>query len=88
MCEQACVCYSVSQYLCPAEQLGLEVHSQGEGEGPSQHGQPGQQPQTLGQTHTPLQRELQLQQRHGNNQHRTKEERERKRRGRREEMLG
>ena len=52
-------------YLCPAEQLCLQVDAEAEGDGARDHGQPGEQPQALGQTHAPLQRELYLQEGHG-----------------------
>lgn len=52
-------------YLSPTEQLCLEVNSQTKDEGPTHDGQPGQQPQPLCQTHSPLLGELHLQQHHG-----------------------
>lgn len=52
-------------YLSPSEQLSLKVNPQAKDEGPTHHRQPWQQPQALGQAHSPLLGELHFQQHHG-----------------------
>lgn len=52
------------QYLRSAKEFRLQEYPQGEDDHPSEHGYPGEQPQTLGQTHPPLEGELYLQHSH------------------------
>jgi len=51
-------------YLSPPAELRLEDAPEGEGEGSGHRGQPGQQPQALGQLHPLLEGELHLHHHH------------------------
>ena len=57
--------FNAPPYLSPAAELCLQEAPQGEGEGTGHRGQPGQQPQPLGQLHPLLEGELHLHHHHG-----------------------
>lgn len=53
------------KYLSPPAELCLQDAAQGEGDGPSHCGTPGEEPQSLGQLHPFLEGELHLHHHHG-----------------------